>query len=108
MKSLAVTSGLHLIPPWCKEARADPRKRVMTMKPFVAFLVIVFAGAPAVVAQSDTLPPQLVAVSFAPSSVDVTLSVQTVPFMAHVTDNLSGVDGVTVTLRSPSGIQTPL
>ena len=58
------------------------------MKPFVAFLVIVFAGAPAVVAQSDTLPPQLVAVSFAPSSVDVTSSVQAVDI--SMTDDLSG------------------
>src|SRR5947209_855109 len=48
------------------------------MKRSAAVLVLLLANAPLVVGQSDTQPPQLVDVSFAPSTVDVTLSAQTV------------------------------
>ena len=56
-------------------------------------------------AQSDTMPPQLVGLSFAPSSVDVSLASQTVTFSLHITDNLSGAQFGRVTLSSPSGVQ---
>jgi hypothetical protein len=63
--------------------------------------------APAVMAQSDTQPPQLVGFSFAPSSVDVTGAPATITFSIHATDNLSGISSAQVQLRSPSGIQVP-
>jgi len=68
------------------------------------FLLLLVASHVAL-AQSDTQPPQLVDLSFTPSSVDVTSSAQTVTFTVHVTDNLSGISGVSVNLRSPTGVQ---
>jgi hypothetical protein len=55
---------------------------------------------------SDTMPPQLVGMTFSPSTIDVTLSAQTVTFQVAATDNLSGLRSTQVDLRSPSGIQT--
>jgi hypothetical protein len=54
---------------------------------------------------SDTTPPQLQNVAFAPSSVDVTAGPQTVTVTLGVSDDLSGVASVGVGFTSPSGRQ---
>ncbi len=54
---------------------------------------------------SDTTPPNMVAISFAPT-IDVTSGPKTVMVTATVTDNLAGVSGVTVVFTSPSGLQS--
>ncbi len=62
--------------------------------------------AQAVFAQvSDTTPPHLVTVSFAPISLDVTGGPGTVTVDATVTDDLAGVSLVYAQFRSPSGKQ---
>src|SRR2546426_6221464 len=81
-------------------------KRLLT-----GLIAVAVASVVPVLAQSDTVPPQLVGLSFAPPSVDVTLAAQTVTFTLHITDNLSGIDvssgnRISVTLRSPSGAQS--
>src|SRR5437870_4221211 len=81
-------------------------KRLLT-----GLIVVVVASVAPLLAQSDTAPPQLVGLSFAPPSVDVTLATQTVTFTLHITDNVSGIDvssgnRILVGLRSPSGAQS--
>jgi hypothetical protein len=76
------------------------------MRLSTALLVTVLFWVPGY-AQSDTQPAQLVGLTFSPSNVDVTSSPQTVTFMLHLTDNLSGLADVSVSLRSPSGLQNP-
>jgi hypothetical protein len=51
----------------------------------------------------DTAPPELMDVSFAPSTVDVGLSAQTVTVDMHITDNLSGFASGWMKLSSPGG-----
>ena len=47
-------------------------------------LIVAGAWMAPLLAQSDTLPPQLVGISFAPATVDVTVAAQTVTFtFAH-------------------------
>ena len=73
---------------------------------FAGMLVALVICAPRpAAAQSDVLPPQLVGLSINPSSVDVTNADQTVTFTVHVTDDLSGVTVVSVTLTGPNGQQ---
>lgn len=55
---------------------------------------------------SDTMPPQLVNMTFSPTTIDVTSGPQSVAFQITATDNLSGLRGASVSLRSPSGIQS--
>src|SRR6267142_2830701 len=76
----------------------------------IGFAIMVGASVAPLLAQSDTVPPQLVGLSIAPPSVDVTLAAQTVTFTLHIADNLSGIDvssgqRISVNLRSPSGVQ---
>lgn len=74
----------------------------------VACLSLLFgsgANSPLRAQTSDTLPPQLVSMTFSPPTVDVTLSAQMVTFQIAATDNLSGLRSAQVDLRSPSGIQ---
>jgi hypothetical protein len=52
--------------------------------------------------QSDTTPPQLVALTLIPTTVDVTQSPATLSVVMHVTDNLSGTASVRVNVQSPS------
>jgi len=54
---------------------------------------------------SDTQPPHLTNIAFAPTSVDVTSTAQAVSITATVTDDLSGTSLVTVQFVSPSGLQ---
>src|SRR5213594_568573 len=59
-------------------------------------------------AQSDTQPPQLLSLSVSPATVDVTASDQVVTFIAHITDNLSGVSFASIVLVSSSSAQRVL
>ena len=76
-------------------------KRLLT-----GLIIVAVASVGPLLAQSDTVPPQLVGLSFAPPSVDVSLATQTVTFTLHITDNLSGTQAGRVTLISPSGVQS--
>jgi hypothetical protein len=51
--------------------------------------------------------PQLLSLAVSPAAVDVTLAPQTMTFTVHVTDNLAGISYAYVSLRSPSGAQSP-
>jgi hypothetical protein len=53
---------------------------------------------------SDTTPPVLVGLSFAPATVNVANGPATVTVQAHITDNLSGVSQVNGTLGSPTSL----
>lgn len=78
-----------------------------TLLALVTLLLVSPSLVPTVMAQSDTQPPQLVGMSFSPSSVDVTSSAQTVTFTVRLTDNLAGLSLGSIGLRSPSGLQNP-
>ena len=53
-------------------------------------------------AQSDTTPPTLVALSFSAASVDVSTAAQNITLNATITDDLSGVASASVTFISPT------
>jgi hypothetical protein len=78
---------------------------VATLALRVAGLVGLFAflPIPAYGQISDTTPPQLVGLSIAPSSVDVTASAQTVTVTVTATDDLSGVNSVSAQFNGPPG-----
>ena len=62
-----------------------------------------------VTSTADTEPPKLLDLSIEPDEVDTTDSYKTVTFTAHVTDDLSGVGLVQVSLVSPShAVQLPV
>jgi hypothetical protein len=67
--------------------------------------VLACAVAPASAQISDTSPPHLVTLNFAPNAVDVTGGSQSVTVTATVTDDLSGTCCVWVQFVSPSGQQ---
>src|SRR5262245_3226618 len=54
----------------------------------------------------DTTGPQIAAFSFAPNSVDVRSTDAQISGTAHLTDDLSGVDDVSISYQSPSGFQS--
>jgi hypothetical protein len=58
---------------------------------------------PAARAEEDTSPPTLTYLSLTPQAVDVTQAPQVIQVEARVTDDLSGVNGVSVRLRRPAG-----
>jgi hypothetical protein len=67
----------------------------------LAALVCVVCGAVPVAAQiSDTQPPHLVSISFSPASVDVTTNGASVVVAGQATDDLSGINGISVTFVS--------
>jgi hypothetical protein len=53
----------------------------------------------------DTTPPQLVAFSYSPMSIDTSSGSQDVTFTARITDNISGFLAGGLSFRSPSGQQ---
>jgi hypothetical protein len=57
-------------------------------------------------ATPDTTPPQLLAFSFTPTTVDVSNTSQVVTFTARLTDDLSGVAFALVGFGSPTGHQS--
>ena len=67
----------------------------------VVFTLIVSAYGSA----SDTQPPVLTSFTFSPTAVDTTTTSASVTVTAQVTDNLSGVSGVSLQFLSPSGNQ---
>ncbi len=71
----------------------------------LATLLAVVGLAPAAHALTDTTPPQLVSLSFSPSSVNTATGPATVTVTVEVTDDLSGVrDGsVSVNFQAPTG-----
>jgi hypothetical protein len=76
------------------------------MKNGVRFFAIVAALAASQtlsMAQSDTTPPTLVALSFGASSIDVSTAAQNLTVTATITDDLSGVSFANITFTSPSG-----
>lgn len=54
---------------------------------------------------ADTTAPQFVSIDFAPKSIDVTNSAQTVTVTAQITDDSSGFDNGHLIFHSPSGKQ---
>lgn len=54
-------------------------------------------------AQSDTTPPTLIALSFSASNVNVSVAAQNLTINATITDDLSGVSYGGITFTSPSG-----
>ncbi len=56
-----------------------------------------------ILAQSDTTPPSLTALTFGASTVDVSSSAQSLTVNATITDDLSGVSSANIQFRSPSG-----
>ncbi len=62
-----------------------------------------FVAASGASATEDTTPPEFVSLSFSPKEVDVTEGARTVTATAHLTDNLSGVSRVDISLISPGG-----
>lgn len=72
----------------------------------LAFLVLLSGVAAQAQAQvSDTAPPSLVAISFAPGLADVSSAPASIVVTATATDNLSGTATITVRFTSPSGLQ---
>jgi len=57
-------------------------------------------------ASEDTEPPRLVSLSFEPSAVDTSSSSQSVKIVAHLTDNLSGVQDAFIVFEAPSHHQS--
>ncbi len=53
----------------------------------------------------DVNPSELTALDFTPKTIDTTLTPATVTVTATATDDISGVSGIMVRFRSPSGIQ---
>ena len=53
---------------------------------------------------SDVTPPTVQEFAFTPTSIDVSGGSQTVVITARLTDDLSGVSGVQVSFRSPTGV----
>ncbi len=51
---------------------------------------------------SDITPPQLVGFDFTPKQVNTTQSTQTIAFTAHITDDLSGVNGLNLSFQAPT------
>jgi len=64
----------------------------------MSFVLMVVAQ----VSASDTQPPTLTSFTFSPMAIDTTTTSASVTVTAQVTDNLSGVSGVTVQFLSPS------
>lgn len=56
----------------------------------------------------DADPPEVVDMSFSPSTIDVSTGHQLVTLRAHITDNLAGLESAFANLESPSGPQTIL
>jgi hypothetical protein len=54
---------------------------------------------------SDTTPPQLTGISFAPATINVSAGTAAVVVTATITDNLAGTNGGTAVFDSPSGAQ---
>jgi hypothetical protein len=65
-------------------------------------LAVDFAAMPVLQAQTDTAAPQLVSFDFAPASINVSESAQTVTVTAHITDDGSGLGGGDFRFCSPS------
>src|ERR1035437_5512267 len=73
----------------------------------LSVMVTAFAASQTLsMAQSDTTPPTLVALSFSASSVDVSTAAQNLTVTATITDDLSGVNYGYIRFRSPSGQTT--
>ena len=77
-------------------------KKIKIFQLVVIIYILCFFLIP-VVAAEDTTPPELVDFSFAPATVDITNSFQNISFTVHVTDDVTGVQSITVTAKSPSG-----
>jgi hypothetical protein len=58
-----------------------------------------------IVGDEDKSPPELIAFSFSPTTVDTTDGSQTVTFNFHITDDLSGFYYLIFQIKSPSGQQ---
>ncbi|MBC8085994.1 MAG: hypothetical protein H7Z40_01915, partial [Phycisphaerae bacterium] len=76
------------------------------VRSFGVALLLACCALPASAQTSDVTPPILVNFSFAPTSIDVSSTAQTVAVTMQVTDDLSGVSSVSVNFRSPNGLQT--
>src|ERR1022692_2636244 len=84
---------------------SDFRRCVAVRNRFRLFVMVAaFAGlqTPSM-AQSDTTPPTLVALSFSASTVNVTTAAQNVTVNATITDDLSGFNFGYIWFTSPSG-----
>src|ERR1022692_911942 len=84
---------------------SDFRRCVAVRNRFRLFVMVAaFAGlqTPSM-AQSDTTPPTLVALSFSAATVNVTTAAQNVTVNATITDDLSGFSNGYITFTSPSG-----
>lgn len=89
------------------------RRRIRRIFAWGIFAVLTWLAPLSLLAQTDTTPPVLTAMSLNPSSVNVTGGPQTVTILLTLTDDLSGVNFDAVpflynefTLQSPSGKQT--
>lgn len=71
----------------------------------VAVLCSLFFGA-SVYAQQDITPPSLLDVRFEPETIDTSKGPATITVTVHVTDDLSGVDRVTLFFRKPDTTQS--
>ncbi len=67
-------------------------------------MIIAFAASQMLsMAQSDTTPPTLVALSFSAASLNVSTAAQNLTINATITDDLSGVNNAYIQFTSPSG-----
>jgi len=74
----------------------------ITFRPFV--MIAAFAVSQMLsMAQSDTTPPSLVALSFSAASVNVSAAARNLTVDATITDDLSGVNYAYINFTSPSG-----
>jgi hypothetical protein len=73
----------------------------ITVAAIVAFLLISMPTD--LYAQEDTTPPELVEFDFNPKTIDVSAGSQDVTFTLRLTDDLSGLNHVSVGITSPSG-----
>lgn len=71
----------------------------------IPLLLTLFLGVSSVKAQQDITPPALLDVRFEPEQIDTSKGPVTITVTVHVTDDLSGVEWVSIGFRQPNTTQ---
>ena len=72
----------------------------------LSVLISFFFIMPACAADSDNIPPDILAFEFSPKIINTTDSSGDIKFTAHLADDLSGIEGANARFRSPSESQS--
>jgi hypothetical protein len=81
------------------------RKSIKLASSAIAVTVFVFLFAGVAYAQEDVTPPALVAVSFEPAVIDTSNGPVRITVTVHVTDDLSGIESMTLYFVSLESVQ---